>query len=92
MEKAINYMEIWVKECMEKLLIENDMCKCDKCKKDIFALALNNLKPYYVSTNKGEIMAKISGMYQQFETDIVIEVSKAIETVKKYPKHTDETF
>lgn len=92
MDKVINYMEIWVKECMEKLLLKYDMCSCNKCKKDIYALALNNLKPYYISTNKGEVMAKVKGMYAQFETDIVIEVSKAIETVKKHPKHDEEDF
>ncbi|MBW6409402.1 late competence development ComFB family protein [Clostridium weizhouense] len=89
MEKVINYMEIWVKDHMEQQLKQSDICKCEKCKRDIYALALNNLKPYYVVTNKGEVMAKLNTMYQQFETDITIEVEKAIEIVKKSPRHDD---
>ncbi|SFC21805.1 late competence development ComFB family protein [Clostridium uliginosum] len=87
MEKVINYMEIWVKDDMEKLLKESDVCKCNKCQKDIYALALNNLKPCYVVTTKGIVMTKLSGMYQQFETDIIIEVTKAIEIVSNSPRH-----
>ena len=51
MNNVINYMEIWVQEYMEILLEKVDGCKCDKCKRDIFTLALNNLKPYYVATH-----------------------------------------
>ena len=50
MKDVINYMEIWVQEYMEILLEKTDGCKCEKCKRDIFTLALNNLKPYYVAT------------------------------------------
>ncbi|GAA0076251.1 late competence development ComFB family protein [Clostridium sp. CTA-5] len=89
MEKVINYMEIWVKEHMEQQLKKSDVCKCERCQRDIYALALNNLKPYYVVTNKGGVMAKLNTMYQQFETDITIEVEKAIEIVKKSPRHDD---
>jgi len=44
---------------MRALLKKSDGCKCDKCKRDIYTLSLNNLKPYYVSTPLGKIMAKI---------------------------------
>ncbi|WP_026887417.1 late competence development ComFB family protein [Clostridium beijerinckii] len=87
MENVINYMEIWVKEYMEILLAKTDGCKCDKCKRDIFTLSLNNLKPYYVATPLGKIMAKIESTKQQVETDIIVQVTTAIKKVSDNPNH-----
>ena len=87
MHNVINYMEIWVQEYMDILLEKVDGCKCDKCKRDIFTLALNNLKPYYVATTLGTIMAKIESTKQQVETNIVVEVTKAINKVNSNPNH-----
>ena len=87
MNNVINYMEIWVQEYMDILLEKIDGCKCDKCKRDIFTLALNNLKPYYVSTTLGKIMTKIESTKQQVETNIIVEVTKAINKVSSNPKH-----
>ena len=62
-------------------------CNCNKCKLDIAALALNNLHPIYVVTNKGMMYGKVKNMNQQFNTDIVLEVTKAMEIVLKNPQH-----
>ncbi len=87
MEEVFNYMEKWVTESMNKLLEKSNGCKCAKCRKDIFALALNNLKPYYVATEKGRVMAKLANTENQFETDIIIQVTKAINIVQNNPNH-----
>jgi competence protein ComFB len=87
MDNVINYMEIWVQEYLEILLAKNDGCKCNKCKRDIFTLALNKLKPYYVATPIGEIMAKLESTKQQFDTDIIVEISNAIKKVSSNPNH-----
>ena len=87
MNNVINCMEIWVEEYMEALLKKSDRCKCDKCKRDIYTLSLNNLKPYYVSTPLGKIMAKIESTKQQVETDIIVQVTKAINQVNINPNH-----
>ena len=87
MNNVINYMEIWVKEYMDIILEKAEGCKCDKCKRDVFALAMNNLKPYYVATPLGEIIAKIESTKQQVETDIVVQVTKAINKVQNSPNH-----
>lgn len=87
MKKVTNCMEIIVKECLDKLLENSKGCKCEKCKNDMMAIALNNLKPYYVTTQMGEIMTKIKNMEQQNEANIVVEVTKAIKKVHKSPKH-----
>lgn len=74
-------------EYMDKLLENDNGCKCEQCKKDIYALALNNLKPYYVTTEKGRVMAKLANYENQIETDIIIEVTKAISKVREKPSH-----
>ena len=87
MKKVTNCMEISVKECLDKLLEDSEGWKCEKCRNDMMAIALNNLKPYYVTTQFGEIMTKIKNMEQQNEANVVIEVTKAINKVHKSPKH-----
>ena len=46
MKKITNCMEISVKECLDKLIEESNGCKCEKCRYDMMAIALNNLKPH----------------------------------------------
>jgi len=87
MDDVINYVEIWVKEYMGILLEKVDGCKCDKCRRDIYTLSLNNLRPYYVATTLGKIMAKLESTKQQVETDIIVEVTKAIGKVNSSPNH-----
>lgn len=87
MNGVINYMEVWVEQNMETLLKEYKGCTCEMCKRDIFALALNNLPHYYVVTSKGTVLTKLQGIQQQFSTDIIIEVTKAIEKVGTNPNH-----
>lgn len=87
MKKITNCMEISVKECLDKLLEESNGCKCEKCRYDMMAIALNNLKPYYVTTHLGEVITKIKNMEQQSEANIVVEVTKAIKKVHMSPKH-----
>ena len=87
MDDVINYVEIWVKEYMGILLEKVDSCKCDKCRRDIYTLSLNNLRPYYVATTLGKIMAKLESTEQQVETDIIVEVTKAIGKVNSSPNH-----
>lgn len=87
MEGVKNYMEEWVEEYTEKLICEFQMCTCNKCKRDIYAIALNRLKPYYIVTSKGRVMVKLNLMRQQFEADIIAAVIQAIQIVKDTPKH-----
>ena len=87
MKKIVNCMEIIVKECLDKLLEDSNGCKCDKCRNDMMAIALNNLIPLYVTTEIGEVMTKVKNMYQQYENTVVVDVKKAINKVHKSPKH-----
>jgi len=84
MENAVLYT-------MDRVMNEDDIfCKCEKCKLDIAAIALNNLPPKYVVTKKGEVYTKIDEMERQFEVNVIKEVTKAINIVSKKPHHTVE--
>ncbi len=84
----INLMEKEVMHVTDGILkTMDDMCKCEKCKLDIVAISLNNLKPHYVVSEKGEVYSKVNNMNYQFNTDIVAAVTKAIELVKNSPRH-----
>ncbi|MCI5727722.1 MAG: late competence development ComFB family protein [Clostridium sp.] len=91
MENVVNYMEIWVEQFMDDILKDRpEVCTCEKCRQDIFALSLNNLQPFYVTTTKGEILAKYNVRYSQFETDILLAITNAINLVTSNPHHSEE--
>ncbi len=84
----VNLMEEEVIHVLDSVLSEmDDVCKCDKCRIDMAAIALNHLRPNYVVSEKGEVYSKANNMSYQFKTDIVLAVTNAIETVKENPKH-----
>ncbi|WP_408643043.1 late competence development ComFB family protein [Thermosinus carboxydivorans] len=84
-----NYMEKLVWQQLDNVLAaQPDLCKCEKCRYDIAALALNFLPPRYVVTNKGETFTRIKTLEQQFYVDIVTAISHAITIVKAHP-HRD---
>lgn len=83
-----NYMEIAVENTLPSLLKAFDsICTCERCLLDIKAIALNNLKPHYIVSDKGEIYSKINEMYIQFETDVMKALIDAIAIVSKNPRH-----
>ena len=80
-------MEDVVKDNIDSILERMDVCKCEKCKLDIIALALNNLPPQYVVTERGKLFSKLNELQQQFETDIQTAIIKAALQVGEHPKH-----
>lgn len=81
---------------MEKevvLMIDNVMkdmegvCNCKKCKLDIAAIALNNLPPKYVVSDKGYAYGKANNLTVQFTADIIAAVTNGIGVVGKNPRH-----
>lgn len=64
-----------------------EVCSCEKCRLDITAITLNNLKPKYVVTKKGLVYGKIDRLNNQCDADVVREIIKAIEIVKDNPRH-----
>ncbi|MGE4282250.1 MAG: late competence development ComFB family protein [Clostridia bacterium] len=82
-----NYMEEVVFNMMESILKDVNCCTCEKCVMDIAALALNDLPPRYVVNPKGEVYTKTRALQQQFEVDATTAIIKAVEIVKKNPRH-----
>lgn len=83
----VNMMERFVDIKLEQILQNCNCCKCDSCKEDMMAIALNYLPPKYVSTNKGELFTRVDSLVQQNSVDIDIAIIKAIEIVSKRPRH-----
>ena len=83
-----NYMEVIVEQKLDEILAQYpNCCKCDSCRMDIAVLALNNLKPKYVSTTKGQIFARIENMNSQYEVEVIRQIANAIEKVALHPRH-----
>ena len=87
MYRLKNYMEELVVKKTEDILKLMSICKCEKCKLDIMALALNDLPAKYVVTDMGELFSKLRELEQQFEVDVEMAIIKAAIFVGKNPKH-----
>ena len=87
----VNYMEEIVRNYLQNFLKTDETyantCKCEQCIDDIMAKALNNLKPYYITTKKGEVFAEYSSLETQHHAEVITEVIKAIEFVSKNKMH-----
>lgn len=89
MPQIKNYMEEIVYNQMKDVLGDFNVCTCEKCLMDIAAIALNDLPPKYIVTEKGELYSKINSLKQQFEVDVVAAITKAAVLVKRRPRHED---
>lgn len=83
-----NYMEEAVERTIEEILARrDDVCKCDRCKMDIKALALNHLPPKYVVTDRGYVYTKVNELESQFKADMTVAVTNALKVVRDNPRH-----
>jgi len=80
-----NVMEKLVLEKLDITLKKMNCCRCDRCKEDIVAIALNNLKPMYIVASKDEIESKINELDKGLE--VTTAVLKAVLFVRKNPRH-----
>ncbi len=82
-----NLTEDYVMLVYKQIEDDIDCCKCDQCRLDIFSYALNRLKPRYVVSTQGELMVKLCEFDDQFEADVMAQLTKAIEIIRKHPRH-----
>ncbi|MGL4798526.1 MAG: late competence development ComFB family protein [Cellulosilyticaceae bacterium] len=88
MKKVVNLMEEVVSKTIDEILANrSEICQCDQCRADMYALALNNLKPMYAVSDKGKALFNVMKTTQQGRADIVSTVMYAIETVSNNVKH-----
>lgn len=80
----VNAMENIVLEKLESALARFQCCKCDRCKKDIVAMALNKLPPRYMVLLEGQPTPDID---PQTNAQVVTAVIQAILAVRAHPRH-----
>lgn len=89
MEGIKNYTEDIVELMLDTVLEQYEgICKCDCCRRDVVAIALNNLPTHYGSTEKGEVIVKTQLLSRQIEADVITALTKAVEKVSKHVRHT----
>lgn len=83
-----NYMEdAIVSELNDVLEQSTDVCRCEKCREDMAAYALNRLPPKYVVTFLGNVYTKLNQLKAQARTDIIVQLMEAAKVVGKRPRH-----
>ena len=87
MKQLRNYTEDAVRVYVNKWFPESDICQCDNCRLDIMAIMLNNMKSFYVVTDKGALFAQMSDFDPQYKVDLMTNMSLAVDVVKKHPRH-----
>lgn len=88
MKEVNNYMEVLVEKYLDSALAEWDICKCDKCKKDITALSLNKLPPMYTATEAGNVYVKVNTYFNpQYAADVVLAINEAAKIVSEEVRH-----
>lgn len=65
-------------------------CCCVQCLSDIKALALNNLKPHYVSSDRGNLFERINTSDMIVKVDVLRSMTEAAEKVTRNPRHANK--
>ena len=89
MYKLKNFSEIEVNNLLGQILNRYDnICKCEKCKLDIKALALNSLSAKYTVSEQGETFTSaLAEINKQQAIDVTTAITRAIAIVSANPKH-----
>ena len=84
-----NFSEVEVNKLLDSILTGYDnICKCEKCKLDIKAIALNSISAKYIVSEQGEIYTSaLTEVDKQQKINVTTAITKAIEIVSANPKH-----
>ena len=80
----VNLMEQLVADRLDAVFEKFNCCRCDKCRRDVAALALNTIPPQYVVAEPEEIPALLAAAPTK---DIPGALVKAILQIKGNPQH-----
>lgn len=83
----VNIMEEIVRKRVRDTMKEMGACTCETCYLNACALALNALKPQYVTTEKGALFVKITDTELANSVNILVAVTKAVIQIKENPRH-----
>ena len=62
-------------------------CCCKQCLSDIKAMALNGLKPHYVSSERENLFERINTSDMIIKVDVLRAMTEAAEKVTSHPHH-----
>jgi len=79
----VNLAELAVKERLNEALDRFKCCECDRCIKDILAIAVNTLPPKYIVRSEQDIAIEL----RKYEGDVVGALVNAVIKVKNNPRH-----
>lgn len=66
------------------------ICRCEKCRADIAAYALNQLNPHYAASKLGEVLVKTGSLDRDMNVAILVALTEAMEKVGANPRHEKE--
>lgn len=87
MEGLVNMLEETVLNKIDLLWKGTDYCKCEQCRLDVAAYALNRLPPRYVHSVEGAMLHKFEASTTQTNVEITACVYRAIQMVGEDPNH-----
>jgi len=71
---------------MEMINEDESLCGCPRCRREVAAIALNDVKPKYdVATDKNLLNVPVPELIARFMDDASVAVRKALEQVKERP-------
>lgn len=82
-----NIMEGIMEKELDKCIDSLGICKCVKCRRDVLTLALNKIRPRYVSSERGRLLAVVDQMSYDYIPDMLRAITESAEIVKKNPRH-----
>lgn len=89
--KITNVVETMVWDVLNSILEQRpDVCRCDNCRADMAAYALNRLSPHYAATKKGEVLIKTGSLDNGMNVALLVALTEAMEVVTANPRHEKE--
>ena len=80
----VNVMEELVASKLDMAFNKFNCCKCDKCRQDVAALALNKIQPKYMILDKDEVKDIVNNYDNP---SIMSAIIQAMLTVMSHPRH-----
>ena len=80
----VNVMEELVASKLDMAFNKFNCCKCDKCRQDVAALALNKIQPKYMILDEDEVKDIVNNYDNP---SIMSAIIQAMLTVMSHPRH-----
>lgn len=85
---VVNVVETLIQKRLHKYMAKNNMCMCERCQADVFAVALGALQPQYVVAKNEVDATAVANYYEHSSASrIAVALMNACEQVKSYPRH-----